>query len=136
MLSRTGSARSRKSCCRHRWTSPRQKPDSPSMLTCRVSAKRIWKYELPQILFAETRHVSMDGESGFCLGEVHRCLQQDFRLRAEPVLESMVVGEPAGFKQLVGTMRDQVINLLSRLYKWLSKREASSRTRTRSHVSS
>src|SRR3989442_7911146 len=37
-----------------------------------------------QILFAETRHVSMDGKSGFCLGNVHRSLQQDFRLRAEP----------------------------------------------------
>src|SRR5260370_30676435 len=76
------------------------------------------------MLFAETRHVSMDGKSGFRLGNVHRSLQQDFRLRAEPVLESMVVGEPAGFKQLVGTRRDQVINLLSRLDKWLAKGEA------------
>ena len=41
--------RSRKSWCRHRWTSPRRKPDSSSVLTCRVSAKRIWKYELPRV---------------------------------------------------------------------------------------
>src|SRR5207245_11369629 len=75
----------------------------------------------------------MDGKSGFCLGNVHRSLQQDFRLRAEPVLESMVVGEPAGFKQLVGTRRDQVINLLSRLDKWLAKGEARSRRLTRSY---
>src|SRR5260370_31151141 len=75
----------------------------------------------------------MDGESGFRLGDVHRCLQQDFRLRKEPVLESMVVGEPAGFKQLVGTARDQVINLLRRLDKWLAKGEVRRRRLTRCH---
>src|SRR5260370_27828755 len=76
-----------------------------------------------QTLFAETRHVSIDGESGFRLGDVNRCLQQDFRLRKEPVLESMVVGEPAGFKQLVGTARDQAINLLRRLDQSLASKE-------------
>src|SRR5258708_32059541 len=63
----------------------------------------------------------MDGESGFRLGDVHRRLQQDFRLRTEPVLVSMAVGESAGFKQLVGTARDQVIYLLRMLDKWVAK---------------
>src|SRR5437879_968121 len=49
MLTRTGFVRSRKSCCSHEWTSPRRKLDSPSVLTRRVSAKRIWKYELPLV---------------------------------------------------------------------------------------
>ena len=68
-----------------------------------------------QILFAETRHVSTDGESGFRLRDVHRCLQQDFRLRTKPVIVSMAVGESARFKQLVGTARDQPIKLLRML---------------------
>ena len=45
----------------------------------------------------------------------------------------MAVGESAGFKQLVGTARDQVINLLRRLDKRLAKREARRRGLTRSH---
>src|SRR5260370_39421542 len=76
-----------------------------------------------QILCYETLHVSSDGESVFRLGDVHRCLQQDFRLRTEPVLVSMAVRESAGFKQLVGTARGQVINLLRRLDKWLACKE-------------
>src|SRR5258707_1185163 len=70
---------------------------------------------------------------GSFLAQVHRCLQQDFRLRTEPVIVSMAVGESAGFKQLVGTARDQVINLLRRLDKWVPKGEARRRRLTRSH---
>src|SRR2546427_13309321 len=75
----------------------------------------------------------MDGESGFRLGDVHRCLQQDFRLRTEPVLVTMAVGESAGFKQLVGTALDQVIYFLRRLDKWVAKGEARRRGLRRSH---
>src|SRR5260370_39779869 len=46
MLVRTGSVLSRKSCLRYQWMSRRRKPNLPSVLTFRVSAKRISKYEL------------------------------------------------------------------------------------------
>ena len=67
------------------------------------------------ILFAESRHFSTDAEFGFRLCDVHRDIQQDFGLRTEPVLLGMAMRESAGFKQLVGTAGDQVIDLLCEL---------------------
>jgi len=75
----------------------------------------------------------MDGESVSVSVTSTGACQQDFRLRKGQSSRAWSWVKPAGFKQLVGTARDQVINLLRRLDKWLAKGEARRRRLTRSY---
>ena len=83
-------------------------------------------------LFAEPRHVSTDGEFGSVSVTSTGTLSR-ISVCTEPILTVMAVHKSLGLKQLVGTARDQVINLLRRLDKRVAKGESWRRRLTRSH---
>src|SRR2546422_6846506 len=63
----------------------------------------------------EPRHLDINGKLRFRLSDIHRTAAQDFRLSAKPVLQLLAVGKSSGLRQLIGTTRDQLFDLLHAL---------------------
>jgi len=83
-----------------------------ALATDKEAARRNSYLKVP---LPEPRHLDKNGKLSFRLSDIHRTAAEDFRLSAKPVLQLMAIGRSSGLRQLIGTTRDQLFDLLHAL---------------------